>query len=573
MPRAASKAGPGAPSVAALAFVMTGLALGSARADETSIELLAAPAFAVAERSKLWLPPFDPEPAERQTIDAGPPAWAIRQREALPVEPIVEPLLPMPRFPPPPERSKHVLLGLLETGLIMGSGTFWYWSDGPRSRTSDMRFDWSSWKGKLDLTAVRFDDDRFETNAASHPTAGMGYYQVARGSGFSYQQSYLWAFASSFLWEYLVEWNEKPSINDIVLTPAAGAVLGEATFRLGRFFAAGEPTIVNRLGALIFSPFAELNDLATGRRQSPGPPYDTFGFTSTMRHTLALSVDRLSCVIAGEPSDQLAFGFETSMVTHSAYRRPGQGTSTARPGEWTELAANVLFNHDAAVVEGVTVHSSTLVVGRYSRRYAPREPGETWRTARPRGQGLLFGLGSAFDYRTRQLEPGLDRMVSVGLLGPTVRLDVDRGWLGARVALSSYYSFAIVQSLALMMNGDPAGGTLTTELHKEGYYYGHGVSSVGSASLRIGDVELGGVAAFAAYWSINGRDRYQETLHGELSTSDQLASGAAVVTYRPGGSPIVVAGRLENIRRTGQIASSAASIGETRAGVGAGLVF
>jgi hypothetical protein len=77
------------------------------------------------------------------------------------------------------------------------------------------------------------------------------------------------------------------------------------------------------------------------------------------------------------------------------------------------------------------------------------------------------------------------------------------------------------------------------------------VSSGGSATLRIGDVELGGVAAFAANWSINGRDRYQETLRGELSTSDQLAIGAAVVTYRPGGTPIVVAGRLENIRRTG----------------------
>lgn len=482
------------------------------------------------------------------------------------------PARPPPAPEPPPPRQKNYLMSALQTGVILGTGTWWYWSSSAPEETWDLRFDLASWRRKLDGDALRFDADRFDTNASSHPRAGLYYYQVARGNGFSFAESYVWTAVASALWEYLIEWNENPSINDLILTPAGGAVMGESTFRLGSFFGMSSPTLANRTAATLFSPIAALDDLLTGRPRSVEGPFDALGFTQTMKHKFALVFDRLACTIDGKRSDQSAVSLDTAVVSHRGYRRPGHRTVTVGPGAWTELAARLFFDSDT--VEGFNLHSSALVVGRYTRHYAERDPSESWRTTRPRGWGLLFGLGTAFDYHARELNPWLDKIVSAGLLGPTAELSAESGSFGVRLALSSYYSFAMVQSLAYMADASPASPlAVNTALRNQGYYYGHGVTSLGLLAFRIGDVELSVAADFGAYWSINGRDRFQERLESDISLSDTRSSGVAAAGVRPWGGPILIAGRLERLERIGHMGSSSASSEETRAGVGAGLIF
>ena len=91
------------------------------------------------------------------------------------------------------------------------------------------------------MRQVVFDDDLFSTNGLAHPIAGSLYYQIARGNGLSPLASFVTSFIASTVWEYFTEWDEKPSTNDLIFTPAGGAVIGEATYRLGRMFAAGSP--------------------------------------------------------------------------------------------------------------------------------------------------------------------------------------------------------------------------------------------------------------------------------------------------------------------------------------------
>ena len=481
-------------------------------------------------------------------------------------------LAPDVRSPDPP---KNRLFAALETGLIFGAGALWYWDRTWYSSDWDLRFTWPAWGDKFDLGAVRFDADRFDTNANSHPRAGLYYFQAARGNGLSFAESYLWVFATSVVWEYVVEFNEFPSINDMIFTPAGGVVVGEATYRLGRFFDAGSPTLANRAGALLFSPFAVLDDLASGRRPSAEGATDAYGFPRAIHHRFALALDVLASDLDGARGDLQALGVETALVSHRGYRRPGHDAVTVGPGEWTELGAQVLYGQPGGV-QGFDFHSSTLLMGRYVRRYDELYPDDVWRPDNVRGWGALIGLGTAFDYDTRTLAYGDDKVAGAGLIGPVVELRRERGHDGIRFALSTYYSFAMVDSLAYAVYGDPltvAAYEINTPLRQQGYYYGQGLSSVSSVVARLGDLELSLATSLAAYWSINFRDRYQENLQGELAVSDTRASGAVNASVRPFGGPVRVSARVEHYERTGELAGRSAVSLETRAGLGAAFVF
>jgi hypothetical protein len=473
----------------------------------------------------------------------------------------------------PPERPVRYLPAAIETGLILGGGALWYWAGDAKNSTWDMRFDWASWRRKLGVEEVRFDPDRFRTNGSAHPAAGLGYFQTARGHGMSFVGSFLWSLTASLIWEYFIEFNEAPSLNDMIMTPAGGAVLGESTYRVGRFFDAGRPNAVNRAGALLFSPFAVIDDLAVGRKSAGIGAYDAFGFTRNIHHRLSVTVDQLACFLESRRSDQTQVGLAAAIVSHRPYRRPGRAATVAGPGHWTDFHARVLATQQDGH-QGVWLHSSTLLVGRYFRSYAEREDDAARRADRARGAGALLGLGSSFDYLTRDLDGWWDKLASTGLVGPMVELAAERGAMGVRLSLSSQYTFAMVQSLAFAVDGQSLGEVrVTGALRGQGYYYAHGVTSAGSLAVRLGPLELNVAATLGAFWAIQGRDRYQERVQAEPALSDLRSTGVASAGLRPFGGPVLLTGRVEHHERISHMDSATASSPETRAGVGAGMVF
>jgi hypothetical protein len=472
------------------------------------------------------------------------------------------------------EPRKNYLLAALETGFIFGVGTVWYWDSTWYSKGWDLRFTWPDWGAKFDLNAVRFDADRFDTNAKSHPRAGVYYYQAARGNGLSLWESYLWVWVTSVLWEYGVEFNEFPSINDMIFTPQGGVAVGEPTYRLGRFFDAGSPTFANRLGALLFSPFAVLDDWASGRHQPRGP-VDAWGFPRMYDHRFAFALDGLESVLDGQRALLESVAIDTALVSHLGYRRPGHGWETVAPGEWTELCVRLLYGGRAGM-QGFDLHSSTLVAGRYFRDYDELVPDGISRTDNLRGWGAMLGLGTAFDYTSRNLATAPDKVASMGIVGPMVEIASESGRAGVRFSLQTYYAFAQVDSLVYAAYGDPltsAAYEIPTPLRQQGYYYGQGLSSQSTLVARLGDLELSLMTSLAAYWSINFRDRYQENLHNELEVSDTRASGAVAASYRPGGGPLRLSARVEHYERTGELQGKSAVSLETRAGLGVAFVF
>jgi hypothetical protein len=451
--------------------------------------------------------------------------------------------------------APHYRRAMFWTLALLSGGTLWYWRN-PKGQTDDwdLSFDWHSWRRKLDLQAVRFDTNLFTTNAISHPISGSTYFHAARENGLSFFQSYLAAFAASTFWEYFVEFHELPSLNDMIMTPAGGMVLGESEYRLGRFFSSGPPTLANRAGAWIFTPISSLNNLLDGRRPSRiGPP---------MYHHVYLELGGASTSMEGRPRrDELSLGLGSFIVAHAGYRQPGTSSVVVGPGVWSGLSLRLLTEGSAP--QGVSVHGRTLFAGRYAKSYVERGDGE----------GLLLGVGGSFNYDVRMLDPGWDRVASVGLLGPMTELTVDRPWLHLRLSLSAAYSFAILTSLAWRIYGASVPPEdVQTSLREEGYYYGHGITGNAALTLRVSLVEVALTSDVGLFRSLDGRDRYEERRRADLSLHDTRATFTAMAALRVFAG-LAVTGRIERVERTSRMLDRTVSADETRLGLFSTLLF
>lgn len=89
------------------------------------------------------------------------------------------------------------------------------------------------WKWKENVKAGPvWDKDNWVLNWITHPYCGGIYYMTARSSGFSVIESFGYsAVMSTFFWEYGIEaFAEIPSIQDLIITPVVGSVVGEGFF-------------------------------------------------------------------------------------------------------------------------------------------------------------------------------------------------------------------------------------------------------------------------------------------------------------------------------------------------------
>ena len=153
-----------------------------------------------------------------------------------------------------------------------------------------------------------WDHDNPIFNYVLHPYAGAAYFMSARSQGFNFWQSMLYsACISTIGWEFGIEaFMERPSYQDIVVTPVVGSIIGELFYRLKRnivshnYRLAGSPVLGNIVVFLI-DPVNEVlglfrgnnaRKLHLGREKQgygiessllPGPVGNGFGFTFSCR--------------------------------------------------------------------------------------------------------------------------------------------------------------------------------------------------------------------------------------------------------------------------------------------------
>ena len=111
-----------------------------------------------------------------------------------------------------------------------------------------------------------WDTDTWQVNYIGHSVAGSYFYVWGRQSGLNWQEAaVLTTLMSTFYWEYGWEaFAEVPSIQDLIVTPVLGSLLGEYTNHLynqvmdndGKIY---DSVILGGLGRALLNPIGEMN--------------------------------------------------------------------------------------------------------------------------------------------------------------------------------------------------------------------------------------------------------------------------------------------------------------------------
>ena len=132
--------------------------------------------------------------------------------------------------------------------------------------TAAMPREWTGWSADFVSDGVNhfkeawsnppvMDDDAWFHNYVGHPYGGAVYYNSMRCQGGSVGESFLMATILSTQWEYLIESvAERPSIQDLIITPIAGALLGEAIHQATVGMRRNGTTLPEKVAITILNP-------------------------------------------------------------------------------------------------------------------------------------------------------------------------------------------------------------------------------------------------------------------------------------------------------------------------------
>jgi hypothetical protein len=99
------------------------------------------------------------------------------------------------------------------------------------------------------------DHDKWYTNYAGHPYGGSIYYNTVRAQGGSKTKSFLFATLMSTQWEYVFEAvAERPSIQDLIVTPVTGRILGEAINQMTHSMVRGGANLLDKVAITVLNP-------------------------------------------------------------------------------------------------------------------------------------------------------------------------------------------------------------------------------------------------------------------------------------------------------------------------------
>lgn len=132
----------------------------------------------------------------------------------------------------------------INTGVLTGAfvGTLFVLECLPEDATSWNRAAlqkvplFTRWRHHVLRDGPEWDHDKFIFNYVLHPYAGAAYFMGARSCGFNFYQSLLYStIISNIGWEFGIEaFMERPSYQDLFITPLVGSAIGECFYRVKR---------------------------------------------------------------------------------------------------------------------------------------------------------------------------------------------------------------------------------------------------------------------------------------------------------------------------------------------------
>jgi Domain of unknown function (DUF3943) len=513
-------------------------------------------------------PSDTPRPIER-LVPAPSPSPANPSPLSPPPETALVPPPPLTLIPPlrPPE--KHPFRAMVETTLVLAGGFVWYWSNEDfNSADWDLGWDRRSWKRKLTFEALAFDNNEFDTNATSHPKAGISYYIVGRGNNLSLPESLLLSIAASTVWEYGVEYREVPSVNDMVITPLCGMSIGEPIYQFSRFFARSSDGLVTDTLAGILSPINAFNDLIDDNEdKTRASAIDRHGLAADNVHRLDLRLGLASAMLGDKESrTEIDYRIEGYLNNVPRYLTPGAFRRPIYPGEVSQISARLASSSGRVV--GVDFASRTNYFGWGAQNFEG--------TSRADLQGWAggFALGTAFEYWMRQRQDApKDELLTANIIGGTGELMVLRGGFRFRLRDRSYLNFGMIHSLAYEDPATRPAGPTKSVLENRGYYYAFGGTHVTEVSVGYRALDLGLEGRVDRFYSIQGLDRNQGQVINDFNLVDRREIGRTFLSLRPRKGFAEISVEVEVLRRTGTLSDVNVHTTERRAQLSLSLVW
>jgi hypothetical protein len=383
--------------------------------------------------------------------------------------------------PQPP----HYLRTTLEQLAIFGAGIGQYWYDqNQNSKDWQFKYDWPSLQKRLEGGAYSFDSNGFDTNFLFHPFSGSLYYSSARANHLGPFGALAVAFTSSFLWEFFGEFQERPSINDIIVTPYAGMAWSETTTQLGAFFFRSCSSTANDIIGSSLAPLVALHDAADGARRVHSDCQQ-----SSSRHRFRFSLSGGEAWSEGiSPHPVLTASAHTEVIHLPTFAQPGFGWSTFADANVSRFGLDLSVNEPrSSDVTDVTLLTQTVVAGLHYRDNYPRARALERRE-------VIFGLLIGAEYSRHRYDPAgaADRIFLLNVPAVTTRYYGHSAGVGWELSLDAGGLFGAADALALprALQHGPA-PDLTSVAQGEGYNHVAGFGLNPRARLELGAAEIG----------------------------------------------------------------------------------
>lgn len=423
------------------------------------------------------------------------------------------------------ERKKNYLRTGVEIGVQLSAAMAIYYKNLVYNQVD---FDYelgSGLKGKyITGEAIKFDDNDKASNYG-HVYAGVMYYQTARSNGFNSLESALITFASSAAWETL-EYHEVFSINDQILTPIGGYVIGEATYQLACALIQKDSIAAKTVGYAV-NPNLAINHALDGGFK--GNKYASQPDCKKNRWSdISAYIGLENHQKAYKPSKDNTYvlGLQATVVNIPSYDKVGQDSKMVYDTAMTK--ALIESNGNDGVQDLKVV--AQVVMAAYNQKNITKDS-----SGALKGYDIILGVGSGSTWTDRgTAEDSVDEDFygTVNVLGATAHARFHMNGYTINADFGVYGDFAMVKSYSLEPYKASQNGDLSKEsslIKKRSYYFGTGSSTIGAISISKGRFEVGYEGQYSSAKSIDERNRIESTSGAVFR--DSLSTNKVYVSY------------------------------------------
>lgn len=436
----------------------------------------------------------------------------------------------------------RVARAIVENAAFLGFELFLYWYD-PDQNTVDWQYP-NLGKKFTSNELIRFDDNKQFTNFVLHPIAGGTHYGLTRLNGLNIPISTGAAAVSSALYEFVFEWLEVVSINDLIVTPIAGTAVGETLFQLGNYLNSevDRPrTLDETVGGAEFGRTMAQDTVGLPRkahddgnqpRPPPRVPDDSLGLSSAYWHRFEFSAGESLITNDLEDGGQaLVLRLRTEIIAMPGLLRPGKYRIWFHGGNFTSTDTKLAIS---GKLREADFNVDTQLFG-YLHQDLDLSGG------RLRGQTFEIGGRVALHYRESWYFDHHDYIGAIHILGPATNFWLVRGPLRLRLGADIAPDFASIGSPAYEEWVARYGSVGTkSSLLMHGYYNAWGVSAGVTAAAMLSGFTVHAAGRVGHYESIDGLERFAEKVWREPHMKDDFLELAASLGYEFPHTPLLV---------------------------------